>query len=474
MSTFQDDRSPLLKSIGGIVVGAIGFAVALVLSLAFGGFWFIGALVAGVCWYYWRKRARAASGTATSPVGSAHGYTEIFGKAEASAQGLLRDPVTDEPCVWFAIETERRRESSRGRAYTWDEVKRASSSREFLLRDASGVCEVVPAGGQFEIKEPRIVQAGDELRHRVYRICAGDPVYVLGEFQVGARRIVKPDGRVFIISDRPPREIENELSNKAAGFGLGFVVLVIIVVIVMLTACSSGDGEHVTSRPMENAISARMSTAQLVKEGRDLETLLGEEDRAERWQKELVAWAVLKRERGATEQTRQANELRGNQAKIRQLREDLVMIADLRKRGAYGPRGAIPDMLEVMDEQKTMVVGNKSNRPLTVRVTRSGTFPRRTETFWCVTYGKRNGEMKYQGVRLEPKESELFSTSEYTPCHFIEETAIEFEVRDERGLVWANEAVLNRLEQYAREDLEKLEEKVPATEAVLETGDASR
>src|SRR5688572_18472591 len=89
-------------------------------------------------YYTWRRGSRASSlirGTATAKIGTAaKGYAEIQGKACAPSAGPLRDPITNEPCVWFSIVTEKFSFFDKCR---WRTVKAARSSRPFVIDDGS-------------------------------------------------------------------------------------------------------------------------------------------------------------------------------------------------------------------------------------------------------------------------------------------------------------------------------------------------
>lgn len=473
MSTFDDTErgASLSRSIGEIVVGMIALVVLLVLSLRFGGLALAFGAVFVAGWIYWARRARSALGVQTTPVmTSIGGYAELFGTAEPSREGPIRDPVTDEQCVWFGIETERRREEKH--VERWDVVKRASSSRTFQLRDESGICHVLPAGALFEISEPQLVQAGEELRHKVWRIRIGEPVYVLGNFDSGTRFIAKPrNGRHFIISDRAPHLVEKELGRKADWYRFAAIIAAIIILVMTLSGCGAREPDRQGPSRGEIGYTTRYSTKQLAAEAKKMDKLLAEQDRAQRWRRELAAWETLKRERHTADVSRQAQELQQDKDKVRELRETITDVAYLRSQGAHAPAGTIPDMLEVMDERQQTVVGNKTQRPLRVWVTRHGRFPhRQTETFWCTTYarGAKDGEYPRPGVLLAPGKSELFLISQSHPCHHLEHSLIEFEVRDGSRLIWANDTVLERLERYAREDLAELEARLPSSETEVD------
>jgi hypothetical protein len=151
--------------------------------MSFSGFLLgVGATCLG--YHYWRSGARAKSliqGTATSRIASAaKGYAEVQGSASATPEGSLRDPITNQPCVWFAVETERYSVSK----FQWKTVKTARSSRPFVIDDGSARCLISPAEVDIDERgEDAIVKERWNLRHKVSWIREGEPVFAIGYLQ---------------------------------------------------------------------------------------------------------------------------------------------------------------------------------------------------------------------------------------------------------------------------------------------------
>ena len=149
--------------------------------MSFGAILFgLGSTVIG--YSIWRGGSRTSShirGTATSKIATAaKGFAEVEGTASASAAGSLRDPITHQPCIWFAVDTEKFSFFDKCR---WKTVKRARSSSGIVIDDGTGRCLVLP--NEVEIdqrKEQTIVKDRWNLRHKVWWIREGDPVFAIG------------------------------------------------------------------------------------------------------------------------------------------------------------------------------------------------------------------------------------------------------------------------------------------------------
>jgi hypothetical protein len=129
----------------------------------------------------WRRGSRASSlvrGTATANIATAaKGFAEVQGIASAAVSGPLRDPITHQPCVWFAVETEKFSFDK----FRWKPVKSATSSRPFVIDDDTGRCLVSPTDAEIDKRgENTIVKDAWNLRHKVWWIREGDPVYAIG------------------------------------------------------------------------------------------------------------------------------------------------------------------------------------------------------------------------------------------------------------------------------------------------------
>jgi hypothetical protein len=143
----------------------------------------LGATIGG--FYFWRAGARASSlirGTATGKIATAaKGYAEVQGRARAPPTGLLRDPIQHSSCVWFAVVTE---EFSILDKFRWKHVKSAKSSIPFVIEDDSGRCLVSPEEVTMDQRgEGEIVKERWDLRHRLWWIREGDPIFAIGFLQ---------------------------------------------------------------------------------------------------------------------------------------------------------------------------------------------------------------------------------------------------------------------------------------------------
>lgn len=146
-------------------------------------FFGLGATIGG--FYLWRVGSRASSlirGTATGRIATAaKGYAEVQGSARAPPTGSLRDPIKHLPCVWFAVVTE---EFSILDKFRWKTVGSARSNVPFVVEDVSGRCLIsVSEASMDQRDEDEIVKDRWDLRHRIWRIHDGDPVYAIGFLQ---------------------------------------------------------------------------------------------------------------------------------------------------------------------------------------------------------------------------------------------------------------------------------------------------
>src|SRR3982751_1532787 len=137
---------------------------------------------AALGYFNWRAGSRGSSlirGTATSKIAfAAMGFAEVQGAASASVEGPLRDPITHDPCVWFEIETQKFSFLDKCR---WRTVKRVRSSRSIVIDDGSGRCLVSPDGVAMDLREENtIVKDSWNLRHKLWWIREGDPIYAIG------------------------------------------------------------------------------------------------------------------------------------------------------------------------------------------------------------------------------------------------------------------------------------------------------
>jgi hypothetical protein len=204
---FDNRGYSFLRSVRDLAL-AIGLMVLLVpIVAAFGesgGMVVATGLGAFFLWVRSRRRARLLERMPTTAITQAPGqYAELSGTAESADGRELRDPITQQPCVWFGVETQRLHEQRR--MSVWLPIKRAASSREFVLRDRTGVCRVDPCGAEFALSESKVIMVNDRLKHIVWRIEAGAPLYVVGavEQRDGKARVRRPVFGKYLVTDAP-------------------------------------------------------------------------------------------------------------------------------------------------------------------------------------------------------------------------------------------------------------------------------
>ncbi len=185
---------PLQRRFGGWVVGGSYLAVLWIgfLFTSRSTLWLlltVVALLAFLAWVSTVRRWNVVGGTPTSKVDSAaQGYVELDGIAEITGSGELADPVLDEPCAWFRVETWRL--ERKGRRRRWKRLKAAQSARPIGLRDETGLCLLDPADAEVMAGEPLRIPARDGVEHRLWRFLPGQPIYAIGEFET--RRAAPP------------------------------------------------------------------------------------------------------------------------------------------------------------------------------------------------------------------------------------------------------------------------------------------
>jgi hypothetical protein len=147
---------------------------------------FVVAVLAAASGYaLWRNGMKVrslSSGTATSKVASAaKGFVELAGIARALNSEVLRDPITHKPCVWYHFETEERKRW--GKNSDWRVIDSATSARPFVLDDGTALCAIMTLQATIDRRKPEVIKVSSTLRHRVWRIRAGDPLYALGHME---------------------------------------------------------------------------------------------------------------------------------------------------------------------------------------------------------------------------------------------------------------------------------------------------
>jgi hypothetical protein len=178
-----DNRGLSLIRILINTAAALLFMLVCSLLYAVGGDFFgtILALVLGVVIWIIRS-ARHAHTLERQPASDIaqllNGYLEIYGTAERTDGHELRDPIQNQPCIWFGIETLRH---EKAKISMWLPFKRAASSRPFIVRDSTGACLVDPRGAQFIVEDCVEVNVNSRVKHRIWRIRDGDALTVVGE-----------------------------------------------------------------------------------------------------------------------------------------------------------------------------------------------------------------------------------------------------------------------------------------------------
>jgi hypothetical protein len=147
---------------------------------------FVLAALAAVAGYgLWRNGMKVRSltaSTATSKVASAaKGFVELSGIARALNSEVLRDPIAHKPCVWYHFETEERKRW--GKNSDWRVINSASSARPFVLDDGTALCAIMTLQATIDRRKPETIKESSTLRHKVWRIRAGDPLYALGHIE---------------------------------------------------------------------------------------------------------------------------------------------------------------------------------------------------------------------------------------------------------------------------------------------------
>jgi hypothetical protein len=191
-------------------------------------------------WYSKRGKAKDIGSTSEVRVGDAPaGYVRLYGRARAIEGRLLRDPIEQRECLWFRIETSSfQSEEGESGIGQWVVIKTTASSREFDVWDDTGSCRVSPAGARVEIDDPPpATTMVDDLQYRIWRICEGDALFVVGKFKPlnadgatpsGPRGYVRAgDGRAYLISTYAP---ESTIANA----GMRYLVSGLVAAALLL------------------------------------------------------------------------------------------------------------------------------------------------------------------------------------------------------------------------------------------------
>lgn len=203
--TFDNRGFSLLRAARGVTIAMLFIVVTLALIGITGPI--IGVILSipliAVLWKFRAGRhARTLERQPTTDIARmGYGYVEVAGAAESADERELRDPVEHQPCLWFGVETLRREEGDG--LGLWLPFKRAASSRSFVVRDATGTCLVDPRGAQLVVEDCVDVGVSERIKHRVWRIRAGDVLTVVGEATTSGRRALmqRPrGGKTYLIA----------------------------------------------------------------------------------------------------------------------------------------------------------------------------------------------------------------------------------------------------------------------------------
>jgi hypothetical protein len=158
-----------------------------------------------------RTRVRLLAATPTSPVATAREGRRAFeGRAEALGGATLAAPLTGAPCCWYSARLEKFVSGSgSNESGGWRVEREATSGEPFLLRDATGVCAVLPDRADVtwtdqsvwqgsspvpSERSPKRFRPGEpaqgklevgytgQYRYTEARIYPGDPLLILGDF----------------------------------------------------------------------------------------------------------------------------------------------------------------------------------------------------------------------------------------------------------------------------------------------------
>ena len=208
-------------------LGAIGGMLALALGVCAAGWWNTRRHLALL-------RDAPRFGIADAP----SGYAEVHGHAESLDNRPLRDPITREPCLWFGIETyelhftERRIDPTHLNR-SWRLVRQACSSRDFAIRDETGVCRVRVAGAHMALAQSETFPSGSYFRHVLWRIHSGDAVFVRGDVALAPdrnRQVSEPgDTGRYVVADYSLDQVETDLGKTAARYVIAFIVSAILL-----------------------------------------------------------------------------------------------------------------------------------------------------------------------------------------------------------------------------------------------------
>lgn len=148
------------------------------------------------------KKARYLLDTPTSKIRSAaQGYVELYGELK-TGHGLLKAPLSHEPCVWWSFSIDEQVPNDRDDK-RWQQVEKSSSTALLSLEDGTGECWIDPVGAQVipmtrkvwygSARHPLQMQLRSSpvhsmlrgvkrYRYTEQRLHSAEPLYAIGDF----------------------------------------------------------------------------------------------------------------------------------------------------------------------------------------------------------------------------------------------------------------------------------------------------
>jgi hypothetical protein len=396
----------------------------------------------------------------TTPVGGIEGgYVEVSGTVERAHEHTSLDPIQDRPCCWFGVETLR----TESRYKVWMPVKRAASSRSFVLRDSTGNCLVDLRGARVKLEDPVIIPVREGVVHRVWRIEEGDTITVVGEAtqRDGRWCISRPFLQNFIAVQGKPVEAERLLRVEVAANRSPMIVwLVIAAVTLGLIALLSGCER--SPEPEEVRVAERHAEANQIEAATaTLDYQLEDTGRAERWREELRQWAEQKRALRAVPamDAEAAGFVETSEAKLVRVEDSykhfITGVANLRKRGAIGLDGDIPGWLTVTSYGVSIDIRNQSDETIVVNAWR--TFVDRPGVYLCemIAHNARSSWIKKP--ELAPGQKLNYRNGTGGLCITgTDQNLLAFEIRRDDELLWVTRSRLPDLLGVRAEKIDAL------------------
>lgn len=231
----------------------------------------IGLVLAAFGAWSWRLCQQVRGARLVSVAGPHAGQgpraVALRGQAETPPEGPLAAPLTGRPCHWFSFRVEALRKQAGQDQERWVEIERGTSLRPILLRDATGLASIDPAGATMTGTEtegwtsdgpPPAAGMGEALatiasvaiqgrletrRYTEEVIPAGAPLFVLGSLTpapAGPAAVRAPESGYFAISTLSPEATARRHLLAAAGQGAGAAVLVGVGVFMTMRRRAAG------------------------------------------------------------------------------------------------------------------------------------------------------------------------------------------------------------------------------------------